>query len=169
MNKTSLLFTILVIYPMTLNAENAVDPEANFQDIIAEDVLDAGGFDSLPIDDAEVKTITNLFWNAGSIQETVRTNLPANVKNKFTRSIAGQGCDVKAVTKTEGSADTCEMSDDPLKMAKFIYNFDISCNFGAYKVAVCSREERKLLNQLKVDSPEKIVSEEPKTLAPEPT
>lgn len=183
MNKTTLLFTILVVYPMTLSASNEVPinsdeiPEAVVEDMtplgedpVVQDVLaDSRGLasiDELPIDQAEIKSVTNIFWNAQNIQDTVKTNLPDGVKSKFTRGNGGQGCDVKAVTKSEGSADACEMSDDPLKMAKFIYNFDISCNFGTYKVSVCSREERKLLNQLKVDSPGKVVSDK-KPLEPE--
>ena len=136
------LFISFLIFPMTLSAQSDFEIE---------------NFDELPIQTAEVDSVSQLFWNAQSIQDKVRKNLPGNLRSRFTRSAGGKGCDIKAVTKTEGSADTCELNDDPEKMAKFIYNLSVSCNFGAYQVSVCSREEGKLLNQLKVVNPEKLV------------
>lgn len=139
------VFIGFVIYPLTLSANDGIDVSL---------------FDELPIKQAEVNEVTNLFWNAQSIQDKVKQSLPGHVRQKFTRASGGNGCDVKAVTKTEGSAETCELNDDPNKMGKFVYNLNISCNFGSYQVSICSREESKLLNQLTVTNPEKVVSDD---------
>jgi len=138
-------FILFVIYPWTLAAQS--DPEFS-------------AFDALPINKSEASRVTQVFWNAQSIQESVRKSLPGHVQSKFTRGPASNGCDVKAVTKAEGSADTCELNDDPEKMGKFMYVFSLSCDFGSYQVSVCSREENKLLNQLKVTNPERVVLDE---------
>ena len=145
MKNTFITFVLFVIYPMTIHANNGIDTSL---------------FDELPINQKEVSSVTKIFWNAKSIQDKVRSSLPEHVRSMFAPSTEGKGCDVKAVVKTEGSADTCELADDPAKMAKFIYNFNLSCNFGNYQVSVCSREENKLLNQLKVTNPEKLVSDD---------
>lgn len=145
MTKTLLTFVLFAIYPMTLHAEEAIDTSL---------------FDELPIKQAEVNSVTRIFWNAQSIQDKVKSNLPEHVRSMFAPASGGSGCDVKAVVKTEGSADTCELVDDPAKMAKFIYNFNLSCSFGNYQVSICSREENKLLNQIKVSNPEKLVSDD---------
>ena len=126
----------------------------------AEEGMDQESFDQLPIKQSEIKSVTRIFWNAQSIQDEVKSNLPQHVRSMFTPAQAGAGCEIKAVVKTEGSADTCELAEDPAKMAKFIYNFNLSCSFGNYKVAICSREENKLLNQIKVSNPEKLVSDD---------
>ena len=126
----------------------------------AEDTIDTSLFDELPIKQSEVTSVSQMFWNAQSIQDKVRSELPAHLRTRFNKSSNGKGCDIKSVIKTEGSADTCELNDDPNKMAKFIYNFSVSCNFGNYQVSICSRQESKLLNQLKVSNPEKLVSED---------
>ncbi len=143
----NLLFTfvLFVIYPLTLQAENKID---------------TGLFDELPIQQIEISTVTQLFWNAQSIQDGVKSELPNHIRSQFTRGDGQRGCEVKNVFKTEGSVDTCDLNDDPDKMAKFIYNFNVSCNFGSYQISVCSREENKLLNQLKVTNPEKLVSDD---------
>jgi len=137
-----LTFFLFAIFPLNLSAEEA-NPEF---------------FDQLPIASSEVSKVTQLFWNAQSIQDNVKQSLPQNVRNRFVPG--ANGCDVKSVIKTEGSADACELTDDPERMAKFIYNFSISCNFGSYQVSVCSREENKLMNQLKVSNPERMVSDD---------
>jgi hypothetical protein len=139
-----LLFTVFLIYPLTLSAQ-------------VNDPIDTELFDELPIKQSEVNSVTQLFWNAQSIQDSVKQSLPSNVRSKFTRGDSRQGCDVKSVSKSEGSADTCQLNDDPEKMGKFIYSFNVSCNFGSYQVSVCSREESKLLNQVKVINPERLV------------
>ncbi len=141
------LFVVFLIYPLTLQAGDELDAEG----------IDTTLFDELPIEKSEIDSVTRLFWNAESIQAEVKKNLPDSVRQKFTPA---DGCDVKAVVKTEGSADTCDLSDDPEKNAKFIYNFNVSCSFGSYQVSICSRQEAKLLNQLKVTNPEKLVSDE---------
>mgnify|MGYP001129421072 CR=1 FL=1 len=107
----NILFVFLgfVIYPLTVSAEAGIDTTV---------------FDELPIKQAEVNSVTNLFWNAQSIQTNIKQSLPENVRQKFTRSSAGRGCDIKAVTKAEGSADACELNDDPEKMAKFVFLLD---------------------------------------------
>lgn len=133
------------MYPLSLSANDEAP------------VVDVDVFDQLPISQSEVQRVTQLFWNAQSIQDSVKQSLPANLRSRFS---PGTGCDVKSVVKTEGSADTCELVEDPDRMAKFIYNFSVSCQFGSYQVSVCSREENKLLNQLKVINPERLVSDE---------
>ncbi len=145
MKNIMVTFILFVIYPWTLAAQ--VDPED-------------GAFDQLPIKQSEAQKVTQVFWNAQNIQDTVRQSLPGHVQSKFTRGPASNGCDVKGVIKTEGSADACELNDDPEKMGKFIYVFSLSCDFGSYQVSVCSREESKLLNQLKVTNPERVVLDE---------
>ncbi len=141
MKNTITLFTFFLVYPLIAHAND----------------IDTGLFDELPITQSEAQAVTQLFWNAQSIQDSVKTRLPSSVRPKFSKAA---GCDVKSVFKTEGSADTCELNDDPDKMAKFIYNFNVSCGSGSYQVSVCSREESKLLNQLKVTNPEKLVSDD---------
>lgn len=163
MNKMIMTFILFVIYPMTI--------QANLDDL--DEVIGAGGenlalsngtetglFDELPIEATEVNSVKRIFWNAASIQQKIKENLPNHHRSHFTPAAGGQGCDIQAVTKTEGSADTCELKDDPEKMAKFIYNFNLSCSFGKYRIAVCSHEEAKLLNELKVTNPEKLVSDD---------
>ncbi|MCB0378636.1 MAG: hypothetical protein KDD33_09105 [Bdellovibrionales bacterium] len=119
-------------------------------------------FDALPISQSEQKAVTQLFWNAKSIQEKVKSQLPNHQRGQFSYSAGGQyGCDVKGVSKTEGSADVCELADDSEKQPEFVYNFNLSCNFGNYQVSVCSHEQKKLLNQVRVQSPEKLVQELP--------
>lgn len=145
MKNILILFTALTIYPLTLSANDGIDTTL---------------FDELPIKQSEVTKVTHLFWNAQSIQDSIKQNLPNHLRTSFTRSSGSKGCDIKSVTKTEGSADTCDLNDDPKKMAKFIYSFNVSCNFGSYQVSVCSREENKLLNQVKVVNPEKLVSDD---------
>ncbi len=142
MRNMYLIFFAFVIYPMTVHAEEGI-----------ETVF----FDELPIEKAEVQSVTHVFWNAQSIQEQVKSSIPATHRARFSRA---DGCDVKNVIKTESSADTCDLNDDPEKSAKYIYNLSVSCNFGNYQVSVCSREESKLLNQLKVVSPGKLVSDD---------
>lgn len=143
-------FLLFVIYPLTLHANDSLEAD------IAEPI-DTSLFDEMPIDAQEVSSVTKLFWSAQSIQDEVRKGLPENAKKRFTQA---DGCDVKAVTKTEGSADTCELNDDPTKNAKYIYNFNVACTHGTYQISICSRQEAKLLNQLKVLNPEKLVSED---------
>ena len=136
------LFTVFVIYPMTVNAEG-ID-------------LDPALFDELPVEQEEIKSVTNLFWNAQSIQNSVKQGLPHSTKSKFRTD----NCEVKSVVKTEPSVDICDLKEDSAKQAKFTYNFNISCSFGNYKVAVCSRKSAQLMDQLKVMDTEKIVSDE---------
>lgn len=143
-----IIFTVLVIYPMSLQAEDGLDLNSGIETEL---------FDELPIEKQEIDSVTRLFWNAQSIQDEVRKSLPDGVKKRFSEA---DGCDVKTVIKTEGSADTCDLSDDPEKNAKFIYNFNVSCNFGSYQISICSRQEAKLLNQVKVKNPEKFVSDD---------
>ena len=135
------LFCIFVIYPMTVQAE----------EFLEEDMA----FDQLPINSSEVDSVSRLFWNAKSIQDKVKAHLPATQRKRFSKA---DGCNIRAVIKTEGSADTCDLNDDPEKNAKFIYNFNVSCSGGNYQVSICSRQEAKLLNQLKVVNPSKLVS-----------
>lgn len=142
MKNLILIFLGFVIYPMSVHAEEGIDTAV---------------FDELPINKSEADAVTNVFWNAQSIQNKVKSSLPSQHRNQFTKA---DGCDVKAVIKTEGSADTCDLNDDPEKNAKFIYNFNVSCQFGSYQIAICSRQEAKLLNQLKVNNPEKLVSDD---------
>lgn len=137
------IFFVFVIYPMTVSAE--------------ETTIDTSLFDELPIKQAEVNSVSRVFWSAQSIQDKIKESIPDTHRARFTRA---DGCDIKAVTKTEGSADTCDLNDDPSKNAKFIYNFNVSCSFGSYQIAICSRQEAKLLNQLKVNNPEKLVSDD---------
>jgi hypothetical protein len=113
MNNIYFIFALFVIYPMTVNAQEN---------------LDTSLFDELPIEQQEINSVTKLFWNAQSIQDNVKAKLPTTVRNKFTPS---GGCDVKAVTKTEADAGTCDLNDDPTKNAKFIYNFNVACTQGA--------------------------------------
>ena len=145
MKNLLIIFTVFVIYPMTLQAEDPIDTSL---------------FDELPIKQSEVNQVTRLFWNAQSIQDKVKAGLPPQVRNRFTKMAGDKGCEIKAVTKSEGSADACELAEDPAKMAKFIYNFNVACHFGSYQIAICSRQEAKLLNQLKVVNPEKLVSDD---------
>ena len=153
MKKIALYFAVLMLYPYNLSAND------NFEALPTENIVNPNEFfDELPITKREVAAVSQLFWNAKSIQDKVKTQLPADIRSKFT--IVGNRCNIQSVTKGEGSADTCELNDDPAKSAQFIYNFSVSCGFGNYRIAVCSRQENKLLNQLKVQSPEKIVSDE---------
>ena len=145
--KISFISLIILLMTLPINAAEVIDP--------------AEPFDVLPISNSEIRAVSSTFWNAQSIQDKVKTRLPQSVKRKFTRSYSeGQGCDIKTVTKTEASADVCELSEDINKVGKFTYQFSVTCSFGNYQVSVCSREERKLLNQIKVDSPSTFVQEE---------
>ena len=137
------MFLAFVIYPLSLSAQSE-----EFQD-----------FDSLPISESEITSVTNLFWNAKSIQDNVKKSIPSEYHARFNPN-GTNNCQVQSVTKTEGSADTCDLNDDPARNAKFIYKLSLSCGFGNYRVSVCSRETSKLLNQLKVESPEKVVSDD---------
>lgn len=154
MKRMTWTFLACLIYPWTL---------------AAQDELAMTPFDELPINKAEAQRVSQVFWNAQSIQDSVRQNLPESVRSKFTRGPASNGCDIQAVNKTEGSADTCELTEDPEKMGKFMYVFSLSCSFGSYQVSVCSREESKLLNQLKVTNPERMVMEEERLFDPDST
>ncbi len=145
MKNLLLTFVLLLIYPLTLQAQDGIDTTL---------------FDELPIKQTEISQVTHLFWNAKSIQDNVRQSLPSHVSSKFYKSDGARGCKVDNVFKTEVSVEACELSDDPEKIANFIYNFNVSCNFGSYQISVCSREESKLLNQLKVSNPEKLVSDD---------
>jgi hypothetical protein len=141
-----IVFFVFTIFPLTLSANEIMQAEMDF--------------DQLPIAESEASRVTHLFWNAQSIQDKIRENLPQQVRSKFTPKSESQGCEIKSVFKTEGSADTCELNDDPERTAKFIYNFNLACHFGSYQVSICSREESKLLNQLKVTNPERLVSDD---------
>lgn len=155
MKNIALYFVIFLLYPYNLSAND------DFEALPTDNIVDTTElFDELPITKGEVVAVSHLFWNAQSIVDQVKKQLPSDVRSRFTRGDSGQGCSIKGVTKGEGSADTCELNDDPSKMAQFMYHFDISCNFGNYRVAVCSHQENKLLNQIKVDSPEKVVSDD---------
>ena len=145
MKHVLLTFALFVIYPLTLSAMD--DPEA-------------GNFDGLPIKQAEVSQVSHIFWNAQSIQENVKSQLPAQLRGQLTPATSGRGCNIDGVSKSEGSADACELNDDPEKMGKFVYHLNLNCSFGKYQVSICSREESKLLNQLKVSNPEKLVSDD---------
>ncbi len=147
MKNFMMIFTLFALYPMTLHAEDAINSNG----------IDTELFDELPINEQEIRSVTNVFWNAQSIQDGVKKDLPDSVKNRFSKA---DGCSVKAVIKTEPSVETCDLNDDPEKNAKFIYNFNVSCNFGNYQVSICSREQAKLLNQVKVKNPSKLVSDE---------
>ncbi|MCJ8277614.1 MAG: hypothetical protein HRT44_14190 [Bdellovibrionales bacterium] len=153
MKKVILYFVVFLIYPLNLSADD------NIEMLPTENIVDPSEFfDELPITKSEVQAVSQLFWNAQSIQDKVKTQLPSDVRSRFTS--VGNTCNIQNVTKGEGSADTCELTDDPAKAAQFIYHISVSCAFGNYRVNVCSRQENKLLNQLKVESPEKVVSDD---------
>lgn len=141
MKNITLTFIAFVIYPMTIHAGDSSNQAL---------------FDTLPIKSSEIQSVSNLFWNAQSIQDKVKQSIPSQHRDSFRNS----SCNIQTVIKTEGSAEACELNDDPEKMGKFIYNFSVACGFGNYQVEVCSREENKLLNQLKVTRPEHLVSDE---------
>lgn len=143
-----LIFLLFVIYPLTLSAEDSSKE------------MNAMAFDELPINRTEINEVSRVFWNAQSIQDEVKRSLPNNLKARFTPTYNGGQCDIRAVTKAEGSADICELNDDPDKMGKFVYNINLSCSFGTYQVSVCSPGDNKLMNQLRVINPEKLVSDE---------
>lgn len=155
MKNFSLIFSIFMIYPMTVHADDSI--LATLQADSATVAESETHFDDLPIKKAEADSVTHLFWNAQSIQDKVKQGLPDTVRGRFSQA---DGCDVKSITKSEGSADTCDLNDDPEKNAKFIYNFNVACNHGSYQVSICSRQEAKLLNQLKVTNPSKVVSDD---------
>ena len=150
MNRMVMTFLAFVIYPLSLQAMDEASE-------IASNGIDTAVFDALPVQQSEMDSVTRIFWNAKSIQQKIKENLPDHHRAQFT---PGDGCNIKGITKTESSAEVCDLNDDPEKMAKFIYNFSVSCNFGSYQVSVCSREQNKLLNELKVTDPEKLVSDE---------
>lgn len=115
-------------------------------------------FDELPISGNEINAVSRLFWNAQSIQDNIKSQLPQHHKKRFTKGVTNNGCDIQSISKAEGSADICELNDNPDKMGKFVYKFNLSCQFGSYQVSICSRQENKLLNQVKVTNPERLVA-----------
>jgi hypothetical protein len=149
----------LLVYPLTVQADEVLLPfDAPAEDPVVDvPKSDMALFDELPVKESEVTTVSRVFWNAKSIQDSVRSQLPENVQSRFTPA---DGCDIQSVVKTESSVDTCDLNEDPEKSAKYIYSFSVRCSFGSYQVSVCSRQTAQLLNQLKVTSPEKLVSDE---------
>ena len=144
MKNLVLVFIFLLSFPTVAQAQNHIETEL---------------FDELPISRSEITTVSQLFWNAQSLQDKIKRKLPYNARKKFSPNGNG-ACSIETVSKTEPSADVCELNEDPSKNGKYVYVFSVQCGRGYYQVSVCSRESSKLMTQIKVSVPEKLVSDD---------